>query len=244
MLTQNTAPTVPTVELLSDTRRDLLRTAHLALAGELVGAITHDLRQPLTALNVNVDVAIQLLRTRPTDVNAAIAALQDAVDDSRQLRDSLKVLHNLVTRRDPARGQVAVADVLTEVVRLVQSEANTRHVEIAVAVAPNIPLLPGDPSMIWQAILSMVLDAVENAARGGVVRAQLAITDRGALELTVTHARREDSPIEDGWALAVARWVSEAHGASLKIERTSSGEVRVKTLWPEVAPARFERHVM
>ena len=98
--------------------------------------------------------------------------------------------------------------------------------------------------MIRQAILSMVLDAVENAARGGVVRAQLTVTDRGALELMVAHARREDSPIEDGWALAVARWVSEAHGAALKIERTSSGDVRVRTLWPEVAPARFERQMM
>lgn len=244
MLPYDTASAIPTIDALSDSRRDLLRTAHLALAGELVGAITHDLRQPLTALNVNVDVAIQLLRRRPVDVDAAIAALNDAVDDSRQLRDSLKVLHSLVMHRDPARGQVAVAAILTEVVRLVQSEANARHIELTVVVAPNLPLLPADPSMIREAMLSMVLDAVENATRADAVRVQLGITDTGAMELTVAHARREDAPIEEGWALAVARWVSEAHGASLKIERTPSGEVRVRTLWPAVAPARFERQVM
>ncbi len=42
---------------------DLDRSARLVVAGELVSAITNDLRQPLTALEMNVAAAVRLLET-------------------------------------------------------------------------------------------------------------------------------------------------------------------------------------
>lgn len=242
MLIQNPAPPIP-AGLLPDVRRDLLRTSHLALAGELVGAIVHDLRQPVTAMTVNVEVARDLLQRRPSDVEGALAALEDAIDGGRQLGTSLRVVHNLVAHRSPMRAPVAVDTVLAETMRLVQTEANTRRVEVVVLAPANLPALQVDPSMIRQAMLSMVLDAVENASSADGVHVRLALTE-GAVELSIGHVRREDAPIEDGWALAVARWVAEAHGVALEIESAPDGRVTVSTRWPVAAPARFERHVM
>lgn len=243
MLIPDPAPQIPVV-LLPEARRDLLHTSHLALAGGLVGAIVHDLRQPVTAMTVNVEVAMNLLQRRPSDVQGALAALEDAIDGGRQLGTSLRVVHNLVAHRSPMRAPVAFENVLAETMRLVQTEANTRRVTLDVLTATNLPALQVDPSMIRQAMLNMVLDAVENVAAADCVHVRLALTDEGTVELTVRHVRRDDAPIEDGWALAVARWVSEAHGVTLQIESALDGQVTVRTQWPVAPTGRFEGHLM
>lgn len=243
MLTQNPAPQLPAI-LLPDVRRDLLRTSHFALAGELIGAIVHDLRQPVTSMTVSVEVAVDLLQRQPSDVKGALAALEDAIDGGRQLGTSLRVVHNLVAHRSPVRALVAFEDALAETMRLVQTEANTRRVELDVLTAANLPALPVDSSMIRQAMLNMVLDAIENVTAAHCVHVRLALTNEGKVEFTVRHVRRDDSPIEDGWTLAVARWVSEAHGVALQIDSAPDGQVTVRTQWPVGVPARLERYLM
>jgi signal transduction histidine kinase len=231
MLIPASAPAIPAA-ILADSRRDLLRTSQLALAGELVRAIVHDLRQPVTSVTVNVELAIGRLQRRPSDVPGALAALADVMEGGRQMGSSLRVLHDLLAHRSPDRAPVAMQHLLAETVRLVQTEANARHVAIGVLVAPDLPLSSVDVPMIRQAMLSMLLDAVENARPADGVRITLTLANQVAVALSIRHVRREDSPLEDAWALAVARWVSEAHGVALHIDSGPEGQVTVQSQWP------------
>src|SRR6516162_11891098 len=54
-------------------RSELERASRLALAGELVAAVTHDLRQPLTALQMNVAAAVAFLRRSTPAITDALA---------------------------------------------------------------------------------------------------------------------------------------------------------------------------
>jgi signal transduction histidine kinase len=223
------------VSALAQARRDLVRAAQLAVAGELVGAITHDLRQPLTALQVNVEVATQALREAPPQIDVALAALGDAVDDSRKLRDSVQVLHSLAARREPTRTTVMLDAVVTEVARLVQSEADARRVQLTILLARGLPPLSADATMLREAVLSIVLDAIENAATDTIpahVHVDTSLLDDSRVELLVTHRRREESTDDQTWALRVARSVAEAHGASVVVESAPGSEVTVRTVWP------------
>lgn len=74
-----------------------------SLPADIVGAITHDLRQPVTALSVNVHMALQFLRESPPNVAAATAALEDAAEDIERLRDSLRVVHGMSQPRHAVR---------------------------------------------------------------------------------------------------------------------------------------------
>jgi hypothetical protein len=243
-------PTPPgiAVRALEQARRDLIRTSQLAVAGELVGAITHDLRQPLTALQVNIEVATQSLHANPAQLAIALAALEDAGDDGRKLRDSVQVLHNLVAHREPIRTSVALGAIVTEVVRLVQSEADARQVRLRVVTARALPLLSADASMLREAVLSIVLDAVENAVPvDGLTRVQVdtKALDDSSVELAVTHLRRPDSNEDDAWALRVARLVAESHGATVSIESSSASETVVRTTWPaSTTPAPHDAPTM
>lgn len=220
---------------LEQARRDLLRTSQLAVAGELVGAITHDLRQPLTALQVNIDVAAQAARAGPSQTAIVLEALADALDDGRKLRDSLQVLQNLVAHREPIRTSVSVGAIISEVAHLVQSEANARQVQLRFVTERGLPTLSADSTMLREAILSLVLDAVEHVtlAEGlACVFVDAKLNADARVEIAVTHRRGARGTVDEAWPVRVARVVAEAHAANVIVETTPSAETVVRTIWP------------
>jgi signal transduction histidine kinase len=228
------------LEALQQSRRDIMRTSHLAVAGELVGAITHDLRQPLTAMQMNLEVAIERLAKSPADVDEAIAALQDALAGSVRLNESLQVLHNLVGHRRPARGVVNLHAVVNDAARLVRSEANARHVQLMIATSATLPDIAADPSMVQEAVLSILLNAVESAySPSGLASVNVALhglPDSGA-ELLVTYNPRTLKLDDDSWALRIAHSVAEAHGAMVHVETMPDRSTTVRMVWPSAYAA-------
>src|SRR3954466_10104445 len=138
---------------LRHARTELERAARLALAGELVAAITHDLRQPLTAVEMNVAAALHLLRASAHSQPDVIAALVDAQEQQRRMSDALHVLQDLAVRRDPFFDAIDVVPIVRDVVRLVGTDALARQVPIRLEVVSPIPFVMGDAVLMRQAIL-------------------------------------------------------------------------------------------
>jgi len=223
---------------LHQAQRDLIAAAQLATAGELVGGIAHDLRQPLAAVEMNVAVAAHLLRQTPPESASALVALDDAMEGANVLRESVQVLQDLVARREPAFNDVSIVDVIDDVIRLVQAEANARGlgIERLVPSPDRLPRMQADASMLREAILSLLLDAVENAdARAPDARVLVSarlVDDR--IELVVHHTTQSGPSQVSAWARSVARSVAEAHGASMSVDIDAVFGTTVRTLWPAV----------
>src|SRR4051794_23809313 len=144
---------------LRHARTELERAARLALAGELVAAITHDLRQPLTAVAMNISAALHLLRRPVPRTDEAIAALVDAHEQQRRMRDALQVLQDLSIRRDAFVEMLDPVAIVRDVVRLVGADALARNVPIELDVAAPVPAVAGDSLLMRHALLNVVLDA-------------------------------------------------------------------------------------
>src|ERR1700704_6131125 len=95
---------------------DRERAVQLAVAGGLVAAITHDLRQPLTALEMNIAAALQFLRPSEPQLDSARDALQDALVQQSRMRESLQVLADLAARRDPLCEPIDAIPIVRDVV--------------------------------------------------------------------------------------------------------------------------------
>jgi signal transduction histidine kinase len=240
-------------------RGELERAAPPVVAGELVAAITHDLRQPLTAIEMNVSAAIALLARPAPRIDDAIDALQDALDQAGRMREALEVLQNLAIRRAPQRESFDVAAMVREVVGLVNTDALARHVPIELEVSDAVPLISGDMMLVRQALLNIVLYALEatslSHAKNGPVRVRVrpagwrggsstSVVSRAgaeAAEVAVEYfgERGEEAGL-DHWGLALARSVASAHGATIAFESDAATGVVVVTRWPmrppEVAP--------
>src|SRR6185369_7040996 len=142
-------------------KEEIERATRLTVAGELVIAVTHDLRQPLTAIEMNISAAMQFLRRANPVIQEALDALEDALGQQRRMRDALQVLQDLAVRRDPLREPCDVGAAVRDVVTLVQDDAFNRHVPVELSIAADVPLASADPMLLRQAFLNMLLDALE-----------------------------------------------------------------------------------
>jgi len=208
----------------------------MALAGELVTAVTHDLRQPLTAIEMNISAASALLRRSSPVIADALAALDDALVQQRQMRDSLQALQDLVIRRAPRREACSVAAAVRDAMTLVQGDSLARHVFVEVDVDPSVPAVSGDPVLLRQALVNVLVDALEATSLSKRRDAPITIAVRridDSVEIAVNHfgVRAAGAGLDD-WGLALARSIVAAHGATIALTGTAETGVSVVTRWP------------
>jgi signal transduction histidine kinase len=219
-------------------KEEIERATRLTVAGELVAAVTHDLRQPLTAIEMNVSAAMQFLRRTDPQPDRALEALEDALLQQRRMRDALKLLEDLTARREPLHDRCDLAHIAREAIALIEGDAAARQVPIELDVGSPIPPVSGDATLIRSALLNLLLGAVEatsvSGRRDGPVQLTLGAGTTGPTA-TVTHfGLRPDARSPDG-GLALARSVTDAHGGSIAIEGSADTGIRVLTTWPPYA---------
>jgi signal transduction histidine kinase len=224
---------------LRHARSELRRATQLAVAGDLVASITHDLRQPLTAVEMNISAAIHFLRRPAVAIDEALEALHDALRQQHRMRDELQALQDLAVRREPRWDGFDIVALVREVVALVDTDAAARHVPIDVEAADGVPTVAGDATLIRQALLNVVLDALELTSASAHARGPIRIAirpDDGAVRVSVFHYGARDDAATSDWGLALAKSIAAAHGASIDLEGAASTGITVVTRWPTHRP--------
>jgi C4-dicarboxylate-specific signal transduction histidine kinase len=211
------------------------RVDRLALAGELVMAVAHDLRQPLTTIEMNVSAAIQFLRRPEVAVDAALAALDAALEEDHRMRDAVQFLQDLAMRREPRREPCDVTTAVREALSLVRTDAIVRGVTIDIDVPPALPLVFGDIALMRQALVSLFVGAVEQSSIAPFDERRIRVTagrvgDGVEVETCYPGGRGEDAA--SAWQLAAARAALEAHDGALIVDRASNGAMCITTRWP------------
>jgi C4-dicarboxylate-specific signal transduction histidine kinase len=206
------------------------------LSGDLVAAVTHDLRQPLTAIEMNVSAAMQLLRRPDAAIDDALDALDGALDQEHRMRDAVQVLQDLATRREPRREACDLSAAVRDTVTLVASDALARHVALQLDDEPALPPVSGDGLFIRQALLNVLVAGLgtipPDAAAPSVVRilirragsdAEVSVTCPGAFGVPGDLAE---------WELSLARSVVAIHAGTMNLRPLPGGGTIVTTTWP------------
>ena len=213
------------------------RATRLALAGELVAAVTHDLRQPLTAIEMNLSAALLFLSEAEPRTDRAIEALEDIFAQQRRMSEALQALEDLVVCREPRHERCDLTALAREAIALIRADPSMREAPIELSVGAQTPSVSGDATLIRQALLNVLLHAID--ASGGRPGEPIrgAITNlEDSVEAVVTYPKPADAPVTStGPGLTLARAVVAAHGATLKIDDSSESMVRVETRWPVYA---------
>jgi phosphoglycerate-specific signal transduction histidine kinase len=204
-----------------DERRDeLVRGAQLVVAGELVRAMIHALRQPLTAASLNLETAARLLSSAPPDTQEALAAVRDAIEDQSEMRRTLLSSCDLVAHHEPRWERVDVAQLVREVGKLAANEAITQRVDLNVTVDDSIPVIQGERMMLRLALLSVLVRRMELARHGRRERRSLRLcactASANVVEISVASDRgpvpQSDRPSDE---LELAKVIAELHQGEL-----------------------------
>lgn len=209
-------------------RRDIARAEQLATVGELASGIAHEVKNPLVGISNGLD----LVRRRIGD-DPAVAPIMDEM--GRQLVRMEGAVRDLLSFARPAQptlAPLAPERVAARAARLVQPAAEQAGVTLRVDAESELPELAGDEEMLRQALVNLLMNAVQATPAGGEVRLSTALAD-DALEYRVADSGRGVPPEAlphifrpffttrhsgTGLGLSITHEVVERHGGAIRVE--------------------------
>jgi C4-dicarboxylate-specific signal transduction histidine kinase len=176
-----------TARALAESRGETAHIARVATVNQLGAAVSHELRQPLSAMRLNAETGALLLGQEPPDVREARAVFRDIVNDNARAVEVIEHIRMLLRRDTGASEPVSLNDICRNVARLLKGAAETKEVVVDLALSDGLPCVHGDAVQLQQVAMNLALNALESAATAARRRrVVLGTTARdGQVELSV-----------------------------------------------------------
>ena len=184
---------------------DLVEVGRLAALGRLTPGALHEIANPLVAL---LGTAELLLLDAERGTKSA-ERLELVVDTAREISAIVRALQAYSRDRAAPRGPMALDRLVAETVELVRRTSAVRDVALEEVRAEVEVPVEGLPGGLKQAVLTLILNALEAQGGGGKVTVATAGAE-GSATVTVTGGRGS------GLGLDACAAVARAHGGGLE----------------------------
>jgi signal transduction histidine kinase len=182
------------LEYLGQVQSTIRYSRKLAALGRLSAGVAHEVKNPLNAMMIHLELLRQQFAAAPADselsraataaprARHAVGVATDMPVDRQQALQHVDVIASEIRRLDQAvQGflkftrpedltlqPVNLGALFREVIPIVQPEADRAHVTLSVDA--DVPDVNGDPAMLRQAFLNLALNACQAMPNGGTLR--------------------------------------------------------------------------
>ena len=176
-------------QALGEAHAEINRVSRRTALGEVAAALSHELRQPLTAIIMNAHTTLCQLEKTPLDREAMKDGLADLVDAGHRAEAVIQRNRELFRYQTVQTSALDINAVVGEVVVLSAARLREHHVTVATALADDLPAVGGDRIELLQVLLNLLANAVD--AMEGIEKAERRITittsrlDQGAVVVAV-----------------------------------------------------------
>ena len=204
------------------------------LLSRLLARLAHEIRNPLSSLDIHVQLLEEDVARAAPDIREGLTGRFTVIRGELERLDSLvKQFLSLAGRSATNPQPVDVARVANHVGALLKPEATARGIEVVVRLAEPLPLLSADPVQFTQALLNLVLNAIQAVGRSGRVeitaaldetqtKMRVAVRDSGpgvpedkqALIFEPFYTTKEDG---SGLGLWIVQQIVFAHGGTVTV---------------------------
>lgn len=220
------------VSAIARANEQLLASERLATIGKMAAHVTHEIRNPLSSIALNLELLEEELPASAEEANNLLRAIKAEVERLSGLSE--QYLSVARQRPQPKRPE-KLGEIVEEACEFVRRELEQAGITLQVAIEPAVGelSLSVDEAQIRQALLNLLRNAREAMPSGGRVVVQLLEAEGGGLDLLVddegvgmpaTTRERLFEPFfttkqhGTGLGLAITRQIAEAHGGSILVE--------------------------
>jgi two-component system, sensor histidine kinase FlrB len=222
--------------------RELARKNRLADLGQMASHVAHEVRNSL----VPMKLYLSLLRRRIDHDRGSLDVLDKVTAGFNALEATVSDLLHFSTQRDARRQQVAVSQVLDDVLQSLAPQLAAQNI-VAEIDCPQTLVAQADGEMLRRAVLNLVLNALDALPDGGELTLTACRSSEG-LEIEVADSGPGiPPPLLDrlfepffttkssgtGLGLAIVERIVAAHGGRAQVVNCPEGGAAFTLIIPE-----------
>ena len=217
------------------------RTNRLMSVEAATAAIAHEIKQPLGAMSLNCDAALECLKATPLDLEELRSCLTDIKNDNSRANEIIAGIRALFKATAPQRTMVEINRLAAEVLTMVEHDLQVHGVSVSTEFEEEVPLVRADLIQLQQVVLNLVRNAIDAIANGPTttkaIRLMTTYDGKSVVSIYVQDtgpgiALENETQIFDpffstkpsgmGLCLSISRRIIEEHGGDLRLAETSS----------------------
>jgi signal transduction histidine kinase len=215
-------------------RQELANLAHLnrvSTVGELAASLAHEIKQPIGAAVTNADACVRLLDRAQPDIGDAREAALEMAKDARRAAEIIDRVRSLYQKGSSQLETIEVNEVISEMVVMLQNEADRHSIRIRTDLAGELPAVMADRVQLQQVLMNLMINGIEAMLdTSGELTIKSKLADDGQLLISVTdtgvglpteNADQVFNPFfttksqGTGLGLAITRSIVESHGGRI-----------------------------
>jgi signal transduction histidine kinase len=215
------------------------RDNKLMNVGAAISAISHELKQPLTAIVTKGSAARRFLERTPSDTPRVQAILGEIVGASFRANEVLENIHSLFGH-DQEPHPTDVNELVRDSLRLMHEQFERYRITILTQFAPDLPAVPAHKGQLQEVVINLLqnsVDAMETVEKARFLRIRTEHHGQGAIGLSIQDsgkgidARMIDTIFDafvttkakgKGLGLAISKMIIDRHDGQLTASSAGS----------------------
>lgn len=158
-------------------------SAKLAALGRLTSGVAHEVKNPLNAMMIHVELLKERLEDADPDVRQSLEVIGSEI---RRLDRVVQGFLKFMRPQELTLKPVDLNSMLQSVGALLEAEGQSRGVRLVMDLDAGLPSVSGDEELLRQAFINIVQNAVQAMPNGGAVRIRTRPEGLDWVRVTVT----------------------------------------------------------
>ncbi len=220
-----------TLTRLQAAQEKLVEAERMATVGRLSLKMAHEVRNPISAIELNAELLGDIVRDRPGPEMEEGASLVRSIRDQVAALDALTEEYLAFARFPRAQFEEdSVNDMVSAVVEFIKPLAARQEIDVIVTTDPAVPSMEIDRTLLRQAVLNLIKNGIEALSKGGTLTVttrrlddtvDIAVSDTGS-GIPPEVGRRlfeqffTTKPQGTGLGLSITRQIVEEHEGQIR----------------------------
>ncbi|MBN1930336.1 MAG: two-component sensor histidine kinase [Desulfobacterales bacterium] len=223
-------------------KEQLSRTKHLSSLGEMVAAVSHEIRNPLGIIRSSAE----LLKKKMAGVDASNPVPDIIVQESNRLNNIITDFLNFARPRNPNLSLCRIEEIIEKNLTFLAPHIESQKYLIDKRYNDKLPEIIADADMLYQAFLNLLLNAMQAMPKGGIISIEIiSIENRLKIFFKDEGEGVSEDILEKIWdpffttkekgtglGLGIVKNIVESHGGSIQISNRPIQGTQVKVELP------------